>query len=152
MSRVLAVLVGLVASTVAVGVPAASSAPPEKAPKVPKVSWSPCYQRLAADINGDLTQLGQPEVSYECATVPVPLDYDQPNGPTIQLSLVRLPAAGGASERVGSLFLNPGGPGGSGVDFALFFGPFAGLELGDESAAGSTSSGSTRAGWGAVRR
>ena len=129
-SRVLAVLVGLVASTVAVGVPAASSAPPEKAPKVPKVSWSPCYQKVAADINVDMAQLGEPEVSYECATVPVPLDYDQPNGSTIQLSLVRLPAAGPAAERVGSLFLNPGGPGGSGVDFALFFGPFAGLELG----------------------
>ena len=71
--------------------------------------------RVAADINVDLAQLGQPEVSYECATVPVPLDYDQPNGPTIQLSLVRLPAAGPASERVGSLFLNPGGPGGSGA-------------------------------------
>ena len=68
--------------------------------------------------------------------LPVPLDYDQPNGPTIQLSLVRLPAAGPAAERVGSLFLNPGGPGGSGVDFALFFGPFAGLELGPAVRAG----------------
>jgi pimeloyl-ACP methyl ester carboxylesterase len=125
--RVVAVLVGLVASTLAVGMPAASSAP---AVKVPKVSWSPCYQKVAADINVDLAQLGQPEVSYRCATVPVPLDYDRPNGPTIQLSLVRLPAAGPASDRIGSLFLNPGGPGGSGVDFALFFGPFAGLELG----------------------
>lgn len=135
-SRVLAVLLGLVASSLAVGIPTASSAPPEKAPKVPKVSWSPCYKKLAADINSDLVQLGEPEVSYECATVPVPLDYDQPNGPTIQLSLVRLPAAGPAAERVGSLFLNPGGPGGSGVDFALFFGPFAGLELGPAVRAG----------------
>jgi pimeloyl-ACP methyl ester carboxylesterase len=130
------VLVGLVASTLAAGLPAASGAPPEKAPKVPKVSWSPCYQKLAADINADLAQLPpelqQPEVSYECATAAVPLDYDEPNGATIQLSLVRLPAAGPFSDRIGSLFLNPGGPGGSGVDFAVFFGPFAGLELGGD--------------------
>ncbi len=53
----------------------------------------------------------------------VPLDYNQPNGATISLALVRLPASDPA-HRIGSLFLNPGGPGGSGVDCALFAGPF----------------------------
>jgi hypothetical protein len=47
--------------------------------------------------------------------VQVPLDYDQPNGATISLAVVRLPASDPA-HRIGSLFLNPGGPGGSGVD------------------------------------
>ena len=59
---------------------------------------------------------------FECGTVQVPLDYDTQSG-TISLSLVRLPAAD-PTRRIGSLFLNPGGPGGSGVDFTLFAGPF----------------------------
>ncbi len=79
--------------------------------------WSSCYQDVAAEFAG----LG---VSYECTQVNVPLDWDHPNGAKIQLALVRLPASDTENYR-GSLFLNPGGPGGSGIDFALFFGPFA---------------------------
>jgi len=59
---------------------------------------------------------------FECGTVQVPLDYNDPNGATISLALVRLPATDRA-HRIGSLFLNPGGPGGPGVDFTLFAGP-----------------------------
>ena len=48
----------------------------------------------------------------------------------VAIALVRLPAAD-PTRRIGSLFLNPGGPGGSGVDFALFGGPILfGSELG----------------------
>ncbi|HKN49807.1 MAG TPA: alpha/beta hydrolase, partial [Actinomycetota bacterium] len=36
----------------------------------------------------------------------------------MQLSLIRLPASGARSQRIGSLFVNPGGPGASAVDFA----------------------------------
>jgi pimeloyl-ACP methyl ester carboxylesterase len=52
----------------------------------------------------------------------VPLDYDHPRGPTIALSLIRLPASDPA-RRIGSIFLNPGGPGGSGVDFVRALAP-----------------------------
>lgn len=55
---------------------------------------------------------------FECATVQVPLDYAKPGGETIELSLTRLPASG-KGRSVGSLLVNPGGPGSSGVDFAL---------------------------------
>jgi hypothetical protein len=72
-----------------------------------KIAWSKCYSALGP---------------FECGTVQVPLDYDSPNGATISLALVRLPATDPA-HRIGSLFLNPGGPGGSGVDFTLFAGP-----------------------------
>ncbi|MDR2453739.1 MAG: alpha/beta hydrolase [Bifidobacteriaceae bacterium] len=51
----------------------------------------------------------------ECATLEVPLDWDNPEGETIELALARIPATNQA-ERIGSLLLNPGGPGGSGVD------------------------------------
>src|SRR5207248_1464557 len=61
--------------------------------------------------------------AFECGTVQVPLDYDNANGATISLAVVRLPATDPA-HRIGSLFLNPGGPGGSGVDYTLFAGPF----------------------------
>ncbi|GEL95301.1 alpha/beta hydrolase [Cellulomonas composti] len=50
----------------------------------------------------------------ECATAQVPADYADPSGPTIQLALARIPADG--DDRIGSLLVNPGGPGGSGVD------------------------------------
>ena len=53
---------------------------------------------------------------HECAVLEVPLDYDDPAGETVELALTRLPAAG---DRLGSLVVNPGGPGGSGVDYAL---------------------------------
>jgi pimeloyl-ACP methyl ester carboxylesterase len=77
------------------GAPARAAAPPAPA----AVAWAAC------------------EDGFECATVPAPLDYDRPRGAQIALSLLRLPAAD-PGRRIGSLLLNPGGPGGSGVDFA----------------------------------
>ncbi len=53
---------------------------------------------------------------FECATARVPLDYDRPRGRTIRLALLRLPASD-PSRRIGSLFINPGGPGASAVGF-----------------------------------
>lgn len=50
----------------------------------------------------------------ECAEILVPLDYADPGAQAITLSLKRLPAS--ESPRLGSLFLNPGGPGGPGKD------------------------------------
>src|SRR3954467_3862007 len=50
---------------------------------------------------------------YQCTRARVPLDYDDPGGPQISLALMRLPASDPA-HRIGSLFINPGGPAGSG--------------------------------------
>ena len=55
--------------------------------------------------------------SFQCATLTVPLDYDKPSGRTIGLALLRDPADKPA-ERVGSLVVNPGGPGAPGTDYA----------------------------------
>lgn len=52
---------------------------------------------------------------FQCARLTVPVDYAAPSGATIALSLVRLRAEG---KRLGSLVINPGGPGASGVDYA----------------------------------
>ena len=53
----------------------------------------------------------------ECAEIEVPLDYAAPDGEVITLSLLKDPADDDG-RRVGSLVVNPGGPGGSGVDYA----------------------------------
>ncbi|MBV9381807.1 MAG: alpha/beta fold hydrolase [Streptosporangiaceae bacterium] len=51
---------------------------------------------------------------FQCATAPAPLNYARPGGARIQLALIRLPAAV-RKERIGSLFINFGGPGGAGT-------------------------------------
>ncbi|WP_323793202.1 alpha/beta hydrolase [Nocardioides sp.] len=52
--------------------------------------------------------------SNECATLTVPVDYAEPDGATIDLNLERTVATDQA-ERVGSLVVNPGGPGAPGT-------------------------------------
>ena len=66
----------------------------------PKLSWSKCV------------------TGAECATVKVPLDYDKPKGAKVELALLRVKARD-RKNRIGTLFVNPGGPGGSSVDLAL---------------------------------
>lgn len=53
----------------------------------------------------------------QCARLTVPLDYADPDGETIELAVLRDPAEQ-RSQRVGQLVVNPGGPGGSGVEYA----------------------------------
>jgi pimeloyl-ACP methyl ester carboxylesterase len=57
------------------------------------------------------------ETGFECTTVRVPLDYANPGAKAITLSVVRHLARDKA-QRLGSLLVNPGGPGGSGVEYA----------------------------------
>ena len=51
----------------------------------------------------------------ECATIDVPLDYDEPGGEQMELYVARTPASG---DRKGALFVNPGGPGASAAEYA----------------------------------
>lgn len=51
---------------------------------------------------------------FRCATVRAPEDWAEPGGARIRLALIMRPASG---SRIGTLFVNPGGPGASGVDF-----------------------------------
>lgn len=80
------------------------SQPAEAAPSFPEelqeyytqeVSWSEC---------GD---------GYQCTEVTVPMDYDEPDGETISIALKVLEASG---QSHGPLLVNPGGPGGSGLE------------------------------------
>ncbi|MFJ7591670.1 alpha/beta hydrolase [Streptomyces sp. NPDC097617] len=77
---------------------AADRAEPSPSATVPRLDWSPC-------------KAGSP---YDCATAEVPLDHAAPAGRAIDLAVVRR-KAGDPAKRVGTLFVNPGGPGGPGT-------------------------------------
>jgi pimeloyl-ACP methyl ester carboxylesterase len=66
------------------------------------IDWQPC-----PDV--------EPAEPVECATIEVPLDYDRPWGEKIEIGLARRQAAN-PDEKIGAVLMDPGGPGGSGVD------------------------------------
>ncbi|WP_335936764.1 alpha/beta hydrolase [Streptomyces sp. PTD5-9] len=53
---------------------------------------------------------------FQCATMKAPLDYAKPDAGDIKLAVSRVRATG-PGERIGSLLVNPGGPGGSAVGY-----------------------------------
>jgi pimeloyl-ACP methyl ester carboxylesterase len=90
-------LAGLVACLAPAAAPASAAA----AAPVPVLDWQPCAEP------------GQQ--GFDCATAQVPLDYGDPQGATIDLAVIRHRATDPAN-RLGALFFNPGGPGGSGTE------------------------------------
>lgn len=82
------------------------------------VAWKPCPaysdEALRAMVPPDgLERFKELLARLECGTVSVPLDYRRPHGRQITVALTRLKARDQA-HRLGSMALNPGGPGGSG--------------------------------------
>lgn len=67
------------------------------------------------------------DTDAKCATIAVPLDYAKPDGQAITLFMLKIPAT---QPKVGSLFVNPGGPGYGGTELATRF-TRAGLEMYD---------------------
>ena len=67
------------------------------------IGWGSC-----ADWVGDVSALP----TAQCGRVSVPVDYADPQGAQLQLAVIRVPATG---DRLGSLMVNPGGPGASAV-------------------------------------
>ncbi|TJZ42827.1 alpha/beta hydrolase [Streptomyces piniterrae] len=71
-----------------------------------KLSWHPCG-----------------EAGFECATMKAPLDYAKPSADTdLKLAVARKKATGPGS-RIGSLLVNPGGPGGSAIEYLQQYAP-----------------------------
>ena len=64
-----------------------------------ELSWSTCYE------------------NFQCAELDVPIDYEKISTGTFKISVLRY-AAQDPQKRIGSLVINPGGPGASGVDYA----------------------------------
>lgn len=60
---------------------------------------------------------GEELTQFECSTLEVPLDRTGVDPGTVKLPVIRAQATGPEEERLGSIFFNPGGPGGSGLKF-----------------------------------
>jgi pimeloyl-ACP methyl ester carboxylesterase len=97
----LGTIVTVVLAFVAVSLSAPNSAAASPGPRggSAAINWTAC---------------DPPGSGLECARVAVPLDWDKPHGKQIGLSVIRHLATRPA-ERIGSMFVNPGGPGASGV-------------------------------------
>ena len=72
-----------------------------------KASWYNCAKKGMDEVKS-----GE-DTGFTCAKIKVPLDYDNPGGETIEIAVKKRAAS---EDSVGSLFVNPGGPGGSGIE------------------------------------
>jgi pimeloyl-ACP methyl ester carboxylesterase len=76
------------------------------------VSWGPCDRAALEEVPITERHL------FSCAKYPVPVDHADPSGGTVDIAMMRR-AATEQTGRIGSLFLNPGGPGGAGFDMPV---------------------------------
>ncbi|MCS7475783.1 alpha/beta hydrolase [Umezawaea endophytica] len=110
-----AVAVAAVALTSLAVVPAAATG----GGSAPTVAWQTCPAYSdevlrAIGFPDEVLPEARPQLArMECGTVSVPLDHRAPRGRKIDVAITRLKATDQA-HRLGSLALNPGGPGGSG--------------------------------------
>lgn len=82
------------------------------APPSSSLAWGTCARDASDQLGTILDRAGA-----TCATLTVPVDYQRPSGPTVQVAVTRLKATEPARRR-GVLLLNPGGPGASGLELA----------------------------------
>ncbi|MFL6162399.1 MAG: alpha/beta hydrolase [Jatrophihabitantaceae bacterium] len=88
--------------------PSASGAPA-------KIAFSDCSSQFQAAIGGGKAK----RMTFSCGKLSVPLDYAKPAGESIQLFVLKVHLKSQATmDRIGSLLVNPGGPGASGVNLA----------------------------------
>ncbi|KAJ6566158.1 hypothetical protein B0H19DRAFT_1373871 [Mycena capillaripes] len=76
------------------------------------LNWTACYS------------------GFECSRLIVPLNYAVPTAGNATIAIARYPANCSKSEYLGPILLNPGGPGGSGVDYVVEVGPDIAMILG----------------------
>jgi pimeloyl-ACP methyl ester carboxylesterase len=81
-----------------------------------EISWRPCTE----------AEIPDSAIAMDCATVAVPVDYEQPNGRTLSLFVSRHRST--AANRIGPLFVNQGGPGMEAAIYANRFVATPGVE------------------------
>ncbi|MFI8528044.1 alpha/beta hydrolase [Promicromonospora sukumoe] len=93
-------------------------APDESAPSAglaafheQEIEFEPCASYATSPADEELFD----DERFDCSRVEVPLDYAEPDGARGEVALLRVPARG---DKIGSLLVNPGGPGASGMVFA----------------------------------
>jgi pimeloyl-ACP methyl ester carboxylesterase len=91
---------------VATSAAAAAPATPSALPAIGSITWGPCSDPFLQQANA------------QCGMLSVPLDYDHPSGTHISLAVSRVKHTSPASQYQGVMLVNPGGPGGSGLDLS----------------------------------
>ncbi|KAJ7093548.1 Alpha/Beta hydrolase protein [Mycena epipterygia] len=76
--------------------------------------WVPCYS------------------GFQCTRLKVPLDYSAPDAGSASIAITRYPANCTKSEYRGPILVNPGGPGGSGVDYVVEAGAAFAAVIGEQ--------------------
>lgn len=105
---------GLIAASTASAIPQAKRDSQQKQP----IEWRSC-----PDVEAEVSEaIGIPVPQpFECAALPVPLDYTEPDLGLLNLALIRVPAT--KEPVLGTVLYNPGGPGGTGVENLAFQAP-----------------------------
>lgn len=87
-------------------------------PKGPSTTSTPTKETVSAELRPFYSQVLHWSAceggDFQCATAKAPMDWKHPAASSIDLALIRKTASG---KSLGSLLVNPGGPGGSGYDF-----------------------------------
>lgn len=91
-----------------------------------QLAWGPCPPGTLSAAESQLPAAA----SLRCAALSVPLDYRRPTGRAITLEVSRLTSSNPAARR-GVLLLNPGGPGGTGLDLPVVIASLAPRSLPD---------------------
>lgn len=104
-----ALLTGVIGLVV---VPTAGAAPaqPQAQAKPAPIQWGECAPEDLEDVPPE------EQAKFSCADYAVPLNHERPKQGTINIALMKR-AANDQANRVGAVFLNPGGPGGSGYEW-----------------------------------
>nr|WP_296066217.1 alpha/beta hydrolase [uncultured Actinoplanes sp.] len=115
---VAAVLLAIAGCTVPAVAPNSSGAAPTgggPTEAAGTAQWRPCPEVPQA-----LVGRGAQGMAYDCAKVSVPQDWSKPGGgKTFAIAMIRVRSKT-QKHRIGSLLINPGGPGASGVDTAVY--------------------------------
>ena len=123
-TRATVLVAGLVAATALTGCSGNQAGPTPKPVETSSSSGASAARTPAPEVPPGLEDFYSQKLSWkdcrkdaQCTRLEVPLDYKQPRGRTIELSVLRVPARD-QDAKIGALVVNPGGPGGSGVDYA----------------------------------
>lgn len=111
---VLAVFVGIVAT---LGYRVLSTDPSETGSPTPSQSASVPQGAGLEGYYAQQLEWSECNSGFECSVFSVPIDYLNPGNGAMQISVIRKLASGTA---LGSLVLNPGGPGGSGIEYTTY--------------------------------
>jgi pimeloyl-ACP methyl ester carboxylesterase len=90
-----------------------SASSPSAGPSAAKINFFDCSPQFQAAIHSAKAKT----MKFGCGKLRVPLDYSQPTGRTTDIFVLRV-RSNHQSQRLGSLLVNPGGPGSSGVNLA----------------------------------